>query len=335
MRTIAQKFITCLLAIAVMLGVSIGAHAEPLKIVYSDWPGWVAWEIPIQKGWFKEAGVEVEFTWFDYVPGMEAFAAGQMDAVSMTNGDALVIGATSNKPSVAIIINDYSNGNDMIIAKPGINSLKDLVGKRIGIEVGFVDHLLLLHGLKEIGLEESDVTLVNVPTNETPQALAAGGVDAIGAWYPSSHAALRAAPGAKSIYTSKEVPGLIYDVLYVSQESLATRRADWMKVVGVWYRTMDWIKKSENKDEALQILAARVQTNPKEYATIFEGTHLLSLDEALEAWKNSDELSSIYGSSKYADAFNVKYEVYPKPEYKESYFDPSLTLEYAKSVGKE
>ena len=32
-------------------------HAkEPLKIGYSDWPGWVAWEIGIQKGWFEEEG---------------------------------------------------------------------------------------------------------------------------------------------------------------------------------------------------------------------------------------------------------------------------------------
>ena len=56
--------------------------AEPLKIGYSDWPGWVAWEIPIQKGWFKEAGVDVDFEWFDYVASMDAYAAGKLDAVA-------------------------------------------------------------------------------------------------------------------------------------------------------------------------------------------------------------------------------------------------------------
>lgn len=40
-----------------------GLLAAPLKIAYSDWPGWVAWEIGVQKGWFKEEGVEVEFMW--------------------------------------------------------------------------------------------------------------------------------------------------------------------------------------------------------------------------------------------------------------------------------
>ena len=85
------------------------ADSTTLKIAYSDWPGWVAWEIAIQKNWFEEEGVDVEFLWFDYVASMDAYVAGQVDAVCMTNGDALVTGATG-KPSVGIIVNDYSNG---------------------------------------------------------------------------------------------------------------------------------------------------------------------------------------------------------------------------------
>jgi ABC-type nitrate/sulfonate/bicarbonate transport system substrate-binding protein len=89
---------------------------------------------------------------------MEAFTAGKVDAVMVTNGDALVTGATGGK-NVMILVTDYSNGNDMVVAKPGIKSLKDLKGKKIGVEVGFVDHLLLLNGLKKAGLAESDVTI--------------------------------------------------------------------------------------------------------------------------------------------------------------------------------
>ena len=73
-----------------LLALSGFASAEPLKIAYSDWPGWVAWEIGVQKGWFKEVGVDVEFQWFDYVPSMDAYVAGKVDGVCMTNGDALV-----------------------------------------------------------------------------------------------------------------------------------------------------------------------------------------------------------------------------------------------------
>src|SRR5262245_62834934 len=101
------------------------AAKPPLRIAYSDWPGWTAFEVGIQKGWFKEAGVDVKFDWFEYAPSMDAFAANKVDAVMMTMGDALVTGAPGAR-SVAILITDYSNGNDMIVAKKGIDSIKAL-----------------------------------------------------------------------------------------------------------------------------------------------------------------------------------------------------------------
>jgi len=299
--------------------------AEPLKIGYSDWPGWVAWEVAIENGWFKEAGVDVEFEWFDYVASMDAFAAGQLDAVTMTNGDTLVTGATGAQ-GVMIIINDFSNGNDMIVAAKGIDSVKDLKGKTVGVEVGFVGHLLLLNALEAAGLTESDVTLVNVPTNETPQVLASGDVDAIVAWQPSSGQALTLVPGSKAIATSADAKGLIYDVLAVNPASLASRKADWEKVAKVWYQAVDYIYDEETQAEALSIMAARVGVPADQYKAILDGTKILSLEEAQAVMQKGDGMDSLYGSSKISDDFNVKYEVYAEPQAIDSYIDPSITL---------
>jgi urease accessory protein len=49
-----------------------------LTVGYSDWPGWVAWEIGIKKGWFAEEGVNVQFEWMDYLASMEAYGAGKL-----------------------------------------------------------------------------------------------------------------------------------------------------------------------------------------------------------------------------------------------------------------
>ncbi len=318
-----SRYLTAILLACVTL--ITPAQAEPLKIGYSDWPGWVAWEVAIEKKWFEEAGVEVTFEWFDYVASMDAFAAGKLDAVTMTNGDALVTGASGGK-SVMIIINDYSNGNDMIIAKPGVESLKDLKGKKVGVEVGFVDHLLLLNGLEKNGMTEADVELVNVPTNETPQVLASGDVDAIGAWQPSSGIALKQVPGSKPIYTSADEPGLIYDVLAVSPTSLAKRKEDWSKVVDVWYRAVNFILDPATQDEAVAIMAARVGVTPEEYKPFLKGTKILTLEEAKKFFAKDDGFASIYGSTKISDDFNLKYEVYTDAQDIDSYIDPSLTL---------
>lgn len=308
-------------------------HAEPLKIAYSDWPGWVAWEIGVQKGWFKEAGVDVEFLWFDYVPSMDAYVSGKADAVCMTNGDALVTGATG-KPSVAIIINDFSNGNDMIVAAPGIESVKDLKGKKVGLEEGFVSHLLLLTGLEKAGLGADDVTIVNTPTNETPQVLASKAVDAIGAWQPSSGQALKVLPGSKPVFTSADAPGIIYDVLAVSSESLEKRRDDWMKVTKVWYRIVDYMQAEENLDDVLKILSARVKITPEEYEPFLKGTYILKIDEALKRWEDAPGLGSIYGSSKVVDEFNLKFKVYEKSQDVSKYLDPSFTKALAAELAK-
>lgn len=310
--------------LAAALSFAFGAVAQPLKIAYSDWPGWVAWEVAIQKGWFKEAGVDVKFEWFEYVPSMEAFAANKVDAVAMTNGDQLVNGATGAK-SKAIIINDYSNGNDMLVAKPGINSVKDLKGKKIGVELGFVDHLLVLKALEANGMKESDVTLVNIPTHETPKAFASGDVDAIAAWQPNSGQALKAVAGSKAIYSSADVPGLIYDVLAVSPASLSARKEDWAKVVKVWYRVVDYLNDPATKEDAIKIMASRVNLPPAEYKGFVDGTRILKLAEAQKAFKKGKGLDSIYGSSEIVDKFNTANKVYAESQKVEDYIEPGLT----------
>jgi NitT/TauT family transport system substrate-binding protein len=304
-----------------------------LKIAYSDWPGWVAWDIGIQKGWFKEAGVNVEFGWFDYVPSMDAFSAGKVDAVTVTNGDALVTGS-SGAPSKCIVMNDYSNGNDMIVAKPGIKTMADLKGKKIGVEVGFVDHLLLLKALESAKLTEKDVKLVNITTDKTPEALKSGAADAIAAWQPHSGQALKELPGSTAIFTSADAPGLIFDLLCVNPKSLGERRADWQKVVEVWFRIADFINEPKNLDEAAKIMGARVGQSAEEYKKLMKGTFFLGLDGNLKAWKKAETLESVFGSSKITDGFFTTNKMYKAPVKFEEYLDPSVVETVAKTAGK-
>ncbi len=313
------------LVIPAAAALAISAHAaQPLKIGYSDWPGWVAWQVAIDKGWFKEAGVPVDFEWFDYSASMDAYSAGKIDAVLMTNGDALVTGASGGK-SVMIMLTDYSNGNDMIVAKPGIKSLKELKGRKIAVEEGLVEHLLLLNGLKKAGMKESDVTLVNAKTNEMPQVLASGDVAAVGAWQPIAGQAMKAVPGSRPVYTSANEPGLIYDVLAVNPASARQNKAEWAKVVKVWDRVVKYINDPKTQPDAVKIMAARVGISPAAYLPLLKGTHLLSLADGKKAYVKAPGFGSIYGSSRVADDFNVANGVYKAHQDVDSYIDPSFT----------
>jgi NitT/TauT family transport system substrate-binding protein len=312
------------------LSISFGLLAAPtssyadVHIGYSDWPGWVAWQVAIDKGWFKEEGVTAKFEWFDYSASMDAFAAGKIDAVTMTNGDALVTGAGGGK-SVMIMLTDYSNGNDMIVAKPGIKSIHDLKGKKVAVEVGLVEHLLLLNSLKKAGMKESDVTLVNAKTNEMPQVLASADVDAVGAWQPVAGQAMKGVPGSHPVVTSADEPGLIYDVLAVNPASAKKNSADWKKVLKVWDRVVAYINDPKTQADAVKIMAAKSGVTPEEYLPLLKGTKLLSLSEGKKIFVKGAGFKSLYGSSQVADDFNVANGVYKTHQDVASYIDASYT----------
>ncbi len=312
-----------LLTAALAFALAANLHADPLKIGYSDWPGFTILEVAKQKGWFKEAGVEVELAWFDYLPSLDAFSAGKIDAVTVVGTDALVNGGNGAKSKIIALL-DYSDGSDMIIGKPGIKSFKELKGQKVALEATLVEHLLLMKALHMNGMKQSDVEIVNTPTNETPQTLASGKVAAIGAWYPVSGQALKQVAGSTKLFTSADAKGLIYDVLAVNPTSFAKHKEDWAKVVRIYYKTVDYLLDPATKDDAIKIMAAKVGADPADYATNIPGTHFLTLAEAKKAFKKGEGLDSIYGSLAVGNKFNIDNKVYKVSQKPESYLYPAI-----------
>jgi NitT/TauT family transport system substrate-binding protein len=317
-----KSLVTAMLAFAF----AANLHADPIKLAYSDWPGYTVMEVAKQKGWFKDAGLDVELVWFDYLPSIDAFSANKVDGVMIVATDALVAGASGGKGEIIALV-DYSEGSDMIIGAPGVESIKDLKGKKIAIEVTLVEHLLLLQALKANGMKQGDVELVPTPTNDTPQVLASGRVAAIGAWYPVSGQALKQVPGAKKLFTSAEAKGLIYDVIAVNPMSFAKHKDDWSKIAAIYYKCVDYLKDPKTQADAIKIMAAKVGADPGEYAKNIPGTHFLTLAEAKAAFKKGDGLDSIYGSMLIGDKFNMDNKVYKVSQKPESYLVPGIVAE--------
>ena len=93
---------------------------------------------------------------------MEAFAAGKVDAVMMTMGDALVTGAPG-RPQRRDPRHRLQRRQRHDRRQEGHHVAEGLKGKKIGLEIGLVEHLMLLKGLEKNGMKESDVKLVAVP----------------------------------------------------------------------------------------------------------------------------------------------------------------------------
>ncbi|CAM4321580.1 ABC transporter substrate-binding protein [Acinetobacter pragensis] len=282
---------------------------KTITIGYSDWPGFVAWQVAIEKGWLKEAGVNADFKWFDYSASLSAFAANQLDAVLVTNGDNLVTGSGGTK-GVMIMATDYSAGNDVIIAKAGINNISELKGKNIATEKGLVDHLLLSTALTDAKIKLSDVKLVNTMTNELPQVFASPDISAIAVWQPVANQALKTVAGSKIIYTSKDKPGLIYDTLTVNMAHLSANKEEWKKIIQVWDKTVKYINDPATHADAVKIMSTRVGVDPAQYEQFIGGTHLLDLEANKKVFSKGEGFDSLYGSSYHVNKFNVANGIY-------------------------
>jgi NitT/TauT family transport system substrate-binding protein len=302
---------------------STPGRQAPLRVGYSDWPGWTALEIGVERGWFRKTGLRVELVRSDYVASLDAFSSGKLEAVTVTNGDALAMGAAGAK-SKMILLTDYSNGNDKIVARPGIDAFADLKGKTVGLEFTMAEHLLFLKACEKSGISANDVFLVNVPTSDTPEVLNARDVAAIGAWYPISGMALRLVPGAKTLFTSADVPGLIYGALAVRADSLTERQEDWIKFARVWYWIVDFIRDPKTHDLAASIMATKIGVTHEEYAASMAGTYFLSLLEARARYARTADLDSLYGSTSIADDFNVAHKVYKSSQPVDDYIEPKV-----------
>jgi len=302
------------------------ASAAPLTLGYSDWPGYTVFEIAVQKGWFKDAGVDIELKWFDYSPSIDAFAAGKIDADCIVASDAMCTGAAGT-PSKFITLIDYSDGSDMIVGKPGIDSIKDLKGQKVGIELTLVEHMLLLEGLRQNGMTSADVTLVGTPTNNTPQVLASGSVAAIGAWYPISYQAIQQTPGSKHIFTSSEAKGLIYDVVAVSPASLAAHHDDWAKVAAIYYKCVAYLMDPATRADAIKIMAAKVGQDPAVYAKYVPGTHFETLAEAKADYKGDGGAAmNLHDSMIVNDKYLLEIGAYKNTQKPDDYISDSIVL---------
>ncbi len=320
MRKLVMSCLVAALLIAPAFLPAVAA-AEPLKVGYSDWPGFTAWEIAKVKGLFKKHGVDVALVWFPvYTDSLTALNTGRVDCNLQTWNDAMAPLAEGIKLKTVVIL-DNSAGNDAMIAKPGIASVKDLKGKTIATELGTCDHFLMLKALEAAGLKESDVKYTNLTVPDAAAAFIAGKVDAAVIWQPWVSQIQREGTG-KVIYSSADIPGLIPDIAICQASVVEKRDAEIQKLVAVWFDVIDFIKK--NEDEAVAIMAKVVEQPPDAYKAFMPGTKFFDYDMNVKGFTKSADATSLAGAGKAISEFLVKAgQIKKVPDY-ESALEPKF-----------
>lgn len=245
----SRRRILALAALCVCLGgaalptMAADTAAKPeFKVAWSIYVGWMPWAYAEQSGilkkWADKYGISIKLTQVnDYVESINQYAAGQFDACVMTNMDMLTIPAAGGVDSTALIVGDFSNGNDGIILKGKGKKLADIKGQSINLVELSVSHYLLARGLESAKLRERDVKVVNTSDADIVGAYKAASTTAVVTWKPQL-SELLAEPTAQLVFDSSQIPGEIMDLMVVKTDVLKRSPALGRALVGAWYETL-------------------------------------------------------------------------------------------------
>jgi NitT/TauT family transport system substrate-binding protein len=234
-----------LLAASLAAAISLNGHAAAktdFSVCWTIYAGWMPWEYGEAEGivdkWAKKYDINIDVVQInDYVESINQYSAGQFDGCTMTNMDALTIPAAGGIDSTALIIGDFSNGNDGVVVKGENKSLADLKGQPVNLVELSVSHYLLARGLESVGLSEKDLSVVNTSDADLVAAFATDEVKAVTTWNPLL-AEVEATPGVTKVFDSSQIPGEIIDLMVVNSDTLKDNPAFGKALTGAWYEIM-------------------------------------------------------------------------------------------------
>ncbi|WP_244644596.1 putative urea ABC transporter substrate-binding protein [Azorhizobium oxalatiphilum] len=219
------------------------AQAAPkteFKVAWSIYVGWMPWgyaaDHGIVKKWADKYGLKIDVVQFnDYVESINQYTAGAFDALTVTNMDALSVPAAGGVDTTAVIMGDFSNGNDAVILKSK-DSLASIKGQKVNLVEFSVSHYLLARALESVKLTERDVKVVNTSDADMVAAYKTKAVTAVVTWNPLVSEIL-AEKSAKNVFDSSKIPGEIMDLMVANTQTLNDNPDFGKALAGIWYET--------------------------------------------------------------------------------------------------
>jgi len=196
---------------------------------------------------------------------LAAFRSGSIDIAALTLDEALRLAHDGIAIRIVLVM-DVSNGADVLMARPGVRSLADLRGKRVGVESGALGAYMLSRALDHAGLSPSDVTVVSIPVDQHESAYVSGAVDAVVTFEPVRTKLL--ARGANVLFDSSLIPNEIFDVLVARKTVFDGSPAIVANLTSAWYRALDYYH--AHPEDAVSRMAAREGVTPKEFSASLE-----------------------------------------------------------------
>lgn len=289
------KFVNSLILLLFLSsGCSDSSQKTRIKIAFNPWPGYEFLYLAQETGLFKKYNLNIELVELSSLSDtLRVYEHGHVDGMASTVIEAVLAVDRTQEALDVVLVTDYSNGGDMIIAAEDIKSVEQLKGKKVGTELGSLGVYVLAAALEKHKLELEYVETINAEQLEVLEVMKSGEVDAVVTYPPFSVEVLKL-PGTKRIFTSKETPGQVIDIVSIKKSTLAQLPNDWLaRFYLMWDEALAYAK--ENPEHAYQTMAIRQGVPVEEFTSTLNDILLMNAEQSHNLLNNgvSKNLSDV------------------------------------------
>lgn len=284
------------LALSLALAPAFAQSPASLKLATVVWIGYGPFYVAEALDLYKKYNLKVSLQVFNdpaLIPA--AIASGAVDGGMLTYDQVVGQVAAGRNMKVVMPI-DYSNGGDAIVADASITKVTDFKGKKIGYNPLSPSDFLLSYALKINGMSEKDISPISMTPEAVPAAMASGQLP-VGVTYEPSLSQILSQGGGKKfkvVFSSKNAPGLIADVLVFDDKVIKAKPAE---ITGIMKAYLDGLAYMKAKPaEAHKIIGKFMGVSAAEVKEQLTGVYNIPLAEMPKAFLPGKETTSYYAS---------------------------------------
>lgn len=296
LRSLHKTLLGATLAAAAILAPMSGHAADKMKIGTVVWAGYGPFYVADKKDLFKPHGLDIELQFFNdpaLIP--TAMLSRALDGGMLTYDQVVASVAKGLKHRVVMPI-DFSNGGDAIVADASISSVADFKGKKVGYNPLSPSDFLLAYALQQNGMTEKDIQPVNMTPEGIPGAMASGNLPVGVTYEPNVSQILSMGSGDKFkvVYSSKDAPGLITDVLAFDEAVIAKKPAAIKAMIQGYLDGLAYMQ--EHPEESAEIIGEVLGVSAEEATEQMAGAYNIPFAEMSKSFAASDDTHSFHGS---------------------------------------
>jgi NitT/TauT family transport system substrate-binding protein len=285
-----------LLATGALLVTATGAQAAPtLKLGLTTWIGYSPFYVADALDLYKKYDLKVKLqTFTDPAMLPSAMAGGAVDGALMTYDQ--VVGAAGQGQNFKVVMPvDYSYGGDAVLADKSITKISQLKGKKVAYAPLSPSDFLLAYALKINGMSDKDIEPVNMAPDAVPAAMASGATPAGVTYEPNVSQILATGKGKHHvIYSSREAPGIITDVLAFDVKRLGKDDKQIMALMRGYLDGLAYMK--AKPAEAAKLIGKAIGVSDKEALEQLTGVYNIPLAEMPKTYARGRDTTSFYVS---------------------------------------